>query len=84
MYESFRLIELAIVMVLESVEDERTLSTLIFIKSKLRNRLTTHVDFVVRMYTQDFFTFQSFPSYMVIIEWNEEKSVMGWSYKLCM
>jgi hypothetical protein len=37
MYEYFRLVELAIVMVLGSVEDERTLSTLFFIKSMLRN-----------------------------------------------
>ncbi len=84
MYGSFRLVELAIVMVLGNVEDERTLSTFIFMKSKLRNRLTTHLDLVVKMYTQDFFTLQGFPFYMVIIEWNEKKFVMGWSYKLCM
>jgi len=84
MYESFRVVELAIVMVFESVEDQRTLSTLIFIKPKLRNQLTTHLDLVVRMYTQDFFTLQSFPLYTAIIEWNEKKYVVGWSCKLCM
>jgi hypothetical protein len=82
MYESFRLVELAIVMVFGSVEDERTLS--IFMKSKLRNQLTTHLDLVVRMYTQDYFTLQSFPFYMAFIEWNEEKFVMGSNCKLCM
>ncbi len=46
-----------IVMVLGNVEDERTFSTLTFMKSKLKNQLTTHLDLVVRMYAQDFFTF---------------------------
>ncbi len=57
MFEFFRLVELVIVMVLGSVEDERTFSTLTFMKSKLRNHLTTHFDLVVKMYAQDFFTF---------------------------
>jgi hypothetical protein len=56
MFELFKLVELVIVMVLGSVEDERTFSTLTFMKSKLRNRPTTHLDLVVRMYAQDFFT----------------------------
>ncbi len=56
MFELFKLVELIIVMVLGSVEDERTFSTLTFMKSKLRNQLTTHLDLVVRMYAQDFFT----------------------------
>jgi hypothetical protein len=37
MFELFKLVELVIVMVLGSVEDERTFSTLTFMKSKLRN-----------------------------------------------
>jgi hypothetical protein len=84
MYEYFRLVELAIVMVLGSVEDERTFFTFIFMKSKLKNQLTNHFDLVMKMYTQDFFTLQSFPFYMATIEWNEKKYAMGWSYKLCM
>jgi len=62
---------------LGSVEDERTFSTFIFMKSKLRNQLTTHLDLVVKMYAQDFFTFQSFPFYIVITEWNEKNSHHG-------
>jgi hypothetical protein len=57
MFEFFRPVELVIVMVLGSVEDENTFSTLTFMKSKLRNRLTTHFDLVVKMYAQNFFTF---------------------------
>jgi len=64
-------------MVLGNVEDERTFSTLTFMKSKLKNRLTTHLDLVVKTYAQEFFTFQSFPFYTTILEWNEEKSCSG-------
>jgi hypothetical protein len=46
----FKLFELTIVVVLWSVEDEHTLSTIIFMKSKLRNLLTTNLDRVVKMY----------------------------------
>ncbi len=77
MYKIFKLVELVIVMVLGSVEDDRTISTLTFMKSKLRSQLTTHLDLVVRMYAQDFFTLQSFPFYTIITEWNEEKSCYG-------
>ncbi len=73
----FRLIELAIIMVLGNVEDERTFSTITFMKSKLRNQLTTHLDFVVRMYAQEFLTFQNFPFNITITKWNEEKSRYG-------
>jgi hypothetical protein len=64
-------------MVLGSVEDERTFFTLTFMKSKLKNQLTNHFDFVVRMYAQDFFTLQNFPFHIAIIKWNEEKSHYG-------
>jgi hypothetical protein len=50
MFKFFRLIELVIIMVLGNVEDERTFSTLIFMKSKLINQLTTHLDLVVKIY----------------------------------
>jgi hypothetical protein len=50
MFKFFRLIKLVIIMVLGNVEDERTFSTLIFMKSKLINQLTTHLDLVVKIY----------------------------------
>jgi hypothetical protein len=46
----FKLIELAFVVVLRNVEDERIFSTITFMKSKLRNLLTTNLDRVVKMY----------------------------------
>jgi len=77
MFELFRLVELIIVMVLGSVEDERIFFTLTFMKSKLKNQLTTHLNLLVKMYAQDFFTLQNFPFYIVITKWNEEKSHYG-------
>jgi hypothetical protein len=70
----FQTVECVFIMVLGSVEDEHAFSTSIFMKSKLKNWLTIHFNVVVRMYARDFFTFKNFPSYIAIIERNEEKS----------
>jgi hypothetical protein len=55
MFEFCRLIELAIIMVLGNVEDERTFFTLTFMKSKLIIRLTTHYNLVVRIYMRSIY-----------------------------
>jgi hypothetical protein len=47
LFEWFKLGKLCIMMVLGSMEDERTFSNLAFIKTKLQNCLTTHLDLVV-------------------------------------
>lgn len=52
--EYFKLAEIAIVLVLGSVEDERTFSTFGFVKSTVRNKLTDHLALCVQMYTQKF------------------------------
>jgi hypothetical protein len=49
--EFMRLAEIAITTVLGSVEDERTFSSLKFIKSRLRNRLEGNLDTVVRVFS---------------------------------
>ncbi len=54
--EYFKLVELAIVIILRSVVDEHTFFTLTFMKSKSRNGLTINMDFVAKMYAQDFLT----------------------------
>jgi len=59
--EYFKLVELTIVVILGSVENEHSFSTITFMKSKLRNQLTINLDMVVKMYAQDFFTLQIFP-----------------------
>jgi hypothetical protein len=54
LFEYFKLVEIAILGVMGGVEHECTVSTLNFMKPKLRNRLTTCLDMVVRMYVQEF------------------------------
>jgi hypothetical protein len=56
-----KLIELSMAMVMGNIEDERCFSNMGFMKNKLRNRLKTHLDLVVRMFAQKFFTFDNFP-----------------------
>jgi hypothetical protein len=49
--EYIKVVEIAMVKNLGSIEDERTFNNLIFMKNKLRNRLTTHFNLCVRMFT---------------------------------
>ncbi len=60
-------------MVLGSVEDEWCFFTLSFIKNKLRNWLITHLDLIVHMYAQIFYSLKNFPFVIVIITWNQKK-----------
>jgi hypothetical protein len=66
-----KLIELAIVQVIGNVEDERTLSTLSLIKSKLWNQLVGHLNIAIHMFPQDFFTKETFPFHRAIADWND-------------
>jgi hypothetical protein len=50
--EFIKLCEIALTVVLGSVEDKRTFSTLGFMKSKLRNRLGSHLDTCVKVFAQ--------------------------------
>jgi hypothetical protein len=56
-----KIVELAVVMVLCSVEDERTFSTLLFMKNKLQNRLLTHLPTTIAMHAQPFYSLDDFP-----------------------
>jgi hypothetical protein len=58
--------EIAVTAILGSMEDERTFSTLGFMKSKLRNRLGSHLDTTVKMFSQPFYNQESFPYYSAI------------------
>jgi hypothetical protein len=59
--EYLKLDELAIIMVLGSVEGERTFFNVNLLKSKLWSWLTIHLDLVVRMFAQNFYDLNSFP-----------------------
>jgi hypothetical protein len=49
-----KFVELAMVHIIGNVEDEKCFSTLAFMKSKLHNKLTTHLPIVVHMFAQQF------------------------------
>jgi hypothetical protein len=66
--EYMKVVEIAIVMVLNLVEDERTFSNLAFMKNKLCNRLTTHLDLCVHIFT---YNVTNFPYGAVIATWME-------------
>jgi hypothetical protein len=59
---------MAIIQVISSVEDERTISTLTFMKSKLWNQLVGHLDIVTRMFIQDFFIKDNFSFQVAIVD----------------
>ncbi len=59
------------VLVLESIEDEQTFSTFTFMKDKLRNRLSLHLDTIVPMFTHEFYIQENFPYEEIIIAWKD-------------
>lgn len=75
--EFIKVAEIACVQVLGSVEDERTFSTLSFIKNKLRNRLTTHMELTVAMFAQKFYTIEDFPYSVCFAAWQAARPRRG-------
>lgn len=67
--EFIKLAEIAVTHVIGSVEDERTFSSLSFLKSKLRATLVENLEVAVGMYSQKVFTLESFPYQRVFEEW---------------
>jgi hypothetical protein len=67
-------VELSNAMVLGNVEETRCFSNLFFMKSKLRNRLITHLDLMVQMYAQSFYTMEIFPFIAIIKSRNQQKN----------
>ena len=69
--EFAKLAEIALVQVLGSVEDERTFSSLSFLKDKTRNRLdNAHLSLVVGMHAQEAYTLKTFPYDACFQQWN--------------
>jgi len=56
----FKLVEIVMVQVFGSVEDEQCFNSLAFCKSKLCNRLPTNLGLVVRMFSHKFYTLHNF------------------------
>ncbi len=75
--EFLKVVQIAIIMVVGRVEDESIFPTINFMKSKLHNRLTTHLNLVVWMYVQNVYKLENFPFYIVIKEWGKDKLQYG-------
>lgn len=56
------------VMIIGSMEDERTFSNLSFMENKLPNHLTTRLDFVVRIYVESLYSVETLPFYIIICD----------------
>jgi hypothetical protein len=56
-----KLVEIVTLQVLGFVEDECTFNTINFMKARLGNQLSPHMDFCTKFYNQQFFTIQNFP-----------------------
>lgn len=71
-----KIAEIAIVMVLRSVQDERTFNTLSFMNTKVRNQLTTHFPIVIRMKCRSFYNLFDFPYNKAYESWKEQTNRM--------
>ncbi len=69
----FKLVEISIVMVLNSMEDKCCFSTLFITKFKLKNRLINPLDLVVRMFVQAHYSMETFQFGDVIMDWQDRK-----------
>jgi len=58
---------------LGSIKDEWTFSILAYIKKKLRNRFKVHLDMVIKMYAQKFYSLGTFSFYTAIRNWQTNK-----------
>ncbi len=56
------------------VQNEKSVSILTFMKMRLQNRLCEHLDLVVHMFAQLFYTIDTFPYDDVTIIWTNKKT----------
>jgi hypothetical protein len=64
--------ESAIAMVLGSVQDQLTFSTVSFMKNRLRNQLTTNLELAVAFKLQNFFTLGDFSYDATYESWRDK------------
>jgi len=66
-----------VVSMLGSIEDEQTFFMHAFMKDKLHNKLGLHLDTIVCMFAQEFFTQKKFPYQEAITVWKDQKVQIG-------
>ena len=69
--EYLKIVEVAVVAVLRSVEDKRTFNMLSYMKNKLRNHLNVHLPLVVSIHVQEFYTLMNFPYNAAYDDWKK-------------
>jgi hypothetical protein len=72
-----RLAEIAITTILGNVEDERTFSSLKFIKSRLQNRLEGNLNTVVKVFSQGYYNLENFSYADAYSHWQAAKERQG-------
>ncbi len=72
-----KLIDIAVVLMFGSIEDEWTFSMLVFMKDKLCNKLCMHLDTIVYMFTKEIYIQESYPYQEVILAWKDQKVQIG-------
>ncbi len=75
--EYIKLIELHVVQFIGSIMDEWCFFTLTFMRTKLKNWLTLHLELVIWTVNQKFFTMESFPYGTTIQSWKYNKIGYG-------
>jgi hypothetical protein len=75
--EYTKLAEIAVTVVLGSCKDERTFSTLSFIKNKIRNQLHGNLDICIRLFSQGWYKLESFPYHEAFDNWKEAWDCLG-------
>ena len=75
--EYLKLVEIALVHVIGSVEDERVFSSVSFLKTELRNSLDPHLGVVVGMYSQNIYTLQKLSYDVGFDSWTNAAPVNG-------
>lgn len=68
-----RVVNLVLCMVGGSVEEERTFSTMKFLKNERRNRLSNHLAACCRVYSQAFFSLETLPFDRLYTCWKDAK-----------
>ena len=74
LFEFIKVAEIVVTTVLGSVKDECTFSMLGFTKSKLCNCLGSHLDTIVKIFSQPFYQQDTFPYHNAIMHWRKQRA----------
>ena len=76
LFEVYNLAKMVVVQIMGSVEDKRVFSILSFMKTKVRNKWTNHLDLMVCMFCQNYWHLDNFLFDDVFDAWNQVKDML--------